>query len=187
MDPVTDDLNWNMFSSDLADGIVVSILDSFSLQLPRLDFSLVQSVLQQIDSNSPQPEIQVQQTTVKKEYFQDIASLPQTWWQCASDETHPNKAGSTPNAKQLDYFLPLCTQEEPNETGHLTSKTTISSSGFHTIGKTILEEELCSAVPVSSTDISDMCESVKSVVTGSSGDGKVECDNLKEHILVTKT
>lgn len=170
MDPVTDDLNWNMFSSDLADGIAVSILDSFSLQLPQLDFTLVQSVLQQIESNSPQPEVHVQQATVKKEYFQEIASLPQTQWQGGSYETHSDKAGSTPNAQQLDCSLPLHTQKEPEETGHQTSKASRSSSGFHTIGKTLLEEELCSAVP----DSSDICESVKSVVTGSSSDGKVE-------------
>ena len=172
LDPVTDDLNWNMFSSDLADGIVVSILDSFSLQLPRLDFTLVQSVLQQIDSNAPQPEVHVQQTTAKKGYFQDIVSLPQTQWQGASNETLSNKAGSTPNAKQLDCSLPLHTQKEPDETGHQPSKTR-SSSGFRTIGKTILEKELCSAVPVSSTDTSDLRESVKSVVTGSPSNGKV--------------
>ena len=154
-----------MFSSDLADGIVVSILDSFSLQLPQLDFTLVQSVLQQIDSNSPQPEVHVPQTTAKKGYFQDIVSLPQT---------HSNTAGSAPNAKQFDCFLPLRTQTEPEETAHQISKTSRSSSGFQTIGKTILEEELCSAVPVLSTDSSDICESVKSVVTGSTSVGKVE-------------
>ena len=161
VDPVTDDLNWNMFSSDLADGIVVSILDSFSLQLPQLDFTLVQSVIQQIDSNSPQPEVHVQQTTAKKGYFQDIVSLPQTHSYC-------NKAGSAPNVKQLDCSLPLQTQTEPEETEHRISKANMSSLGFHTIGKTILEEKLSSAVPVSSTDSSDIHESVKSVVTRSS-------------------
>ena len=163
MDPVTNDLNWNMFSSDLADGIVVSILDSFSLQLPQLDFSLVQSVLEQLDSNSPQPEVQVQQGTAKNDYFQDILSLPKTEWQGASDKIPTGKAGSTANAKQ----------KERNETVHLTSKTSRSSSGFHTIGKTILEEELCSAVPVSSAENSDVFESVKSV-TDSSSDDEVE-------------
>ena len=165
VDPVIDDLNWNMFSSDLADGIVVSILDSFRLQLPQLDFTLVQSVLQQIDSNSPQPEVHIQQPTEKKGYFQDIVSLPQT---------HSNKAGSAPNAKHLDCTLPLHTQTEQEETGHRISKTSRSSSGFHTIGKTILEEDLCSAVPVLSTDSSDICESIKSVVTSSTSDEKVE-------------
>lgn len=165
VDPVTDDLNWNMFSSDLADGIVVSILDSFSSQLPQLDFTLVQSVLQQIDWNSPQPEVHIQQTTARKGYFHDIASLPQT---------HSNKAGYAPDAKQLDCSLPLHSQMEPEETGHRTSKTSRSSSGFYTIGKTILEEELCSAVPILSTDSTDICESVKSVVIGSTSDGKVE-------------
>lgn len=165
VDPVTDDLNWNMFSSDLADGIVVSILDSFSLQLPQLDFTLVQSVLQPIDCNSPQPVVHVQQTAAKKGYFQDIVSLP---------ETHSYKAGSVPNVKQLKCSLPLHTQIEPEETGHRMSKTNRSFSGFHTIGKTILEEELCSAVPVLGTDSSDIHESVKSVVTGSTSDGKVE-------------
>ena len=164
VDPVTDDLNWNMFSSDLADGIVVSILDSFRLQLPQLEFTLVQSVLQQIDSNSPQ-SVHVQQTTEKKGYFQDIVSLSQI---------HSNTAGSAPNAKQLDCSLPLHAQMEQEGTGHRISKTRRSSSGFHTIGKTILEEELCSAVPVLSTDSSDICESVKSVVTRSNSDGKVE-------------
>lgn len=158
MDPVTNDLNWNMFSSDLADGIVVSILDSFSLQLPQLDFSLVQSVLEQIDSNSPQPEVQVQQSTAKKDYFQDIVSLPKTEWQGASDKIPTNKAGSTPNGKQLDCSLLFYAQKEPNETVHLTSKTSRSSLGFHTIGKTILEQELCSAVSVSSAENSDMFE-----------------------------
>ena len=162
-----------MFSSDLADGIVVSILDSFSLQLPRLDFTLVQSVLQQIDGILPQPEVHDQQTTEKKGYFQDIVSLPQTQWQGASNETHSNKAGSTPNATQLDCSLPLHTQKEPEEPEHRTSRTSRSSSGFHTIGKTILEEEHCSAVPVSSTDTSDIHESVQSVVTGYPSDGKV--------------
>lgn len=165
VDPVTDDLNWNMFSSDLADGIVVSILDSFSLQLPQLDFTLVQSVLQPIDCNSPQLVVHVQQTAAKKGYFQDIVSLP---------ETHSYKAGSVPNVKQLKCSLPLHTQIEPEETGHRMSKTNRSFSGFHTIGKTILEEELCSAVPVLGTDSSDIHESVKSVVTGSTSDGKVE-------------
>jgi len=182
VDPVTDDLNWNMFSSDLADGIVVSILDSFSLQLPQLDFTLVQSVLQQIDSNSPQPEVQLQQTTTKKEYFQDIVSLPQSQWQCCSDGTHSNQPGSTSNAKPLDCSLPLDTHKEPNESGRHTSKTRRSSSGFHTIGKTILEEELCSAVPVSTADTSDKCESVKSV-TGSFSVVKMTFDNHTEPIL----
>lgn len=162
-----------MFSSDLADGIVVSILDSFSLQLPRLDFTLVQSVLQKIENNSPQPEVQVQQSTAKKEFFQDIVSLPQTQWQGASDETPSNKAGSTANAKQVECSLPLHIKKEPNKTESLTSKTSRSSSGLHTIGKTFLEEELCSAMPVPSTDNSDICESVKSV-TGSPSDGKIE-------------
>lgn len=117
------------------------------------------------DSNSPQPEVHIQQPTEKKGYFQDIVSLPQT---------HSNKAGSAPNAKHLDCTLPLHTQTEQEETGHRISKTSRSSSGFHTIGKTILEEELCSAVPVLSTDSSDICESVKSVVTRSNSDGKVE-------------
>lgn len=173
MDPVTNDLNWNMFSSDLADGIVVSILDSFSLQLPQLDFSLVQSVLEQLDSNSPQPEVQVQQGTAKNDYFQDILSLPKTEWQGASDKIPTGKAGSTANAKQLDCSSLFYAQKERNETVHLTSKTSRSSSGFHTIGKTILEEELCSAVPVSSAENLGVFESVKSV-TDSSSDDEVE-------------
>ena len=161
MDPVTDDLNWSMFSSELADGIVVSILDSFSLQLPQLDLTVVQSVLQQIDSNSPQPEVHVQQTAEKKDYFQDIVRLPQTQWEtCGSDGTHGNQAGSTANAKPLDCSLPLHTQKESEETGYRTSKTRRSSSSFHSIGKTILEEELSSAVPVSRTDSSDIRETV---------------------------
>ena len=150
-----------MFSSDLADGIVVSILDSFSLQLPQLDFSLVQSVLEQLDSNSPQPEVQVQQSTAKNDYFQDIVSLPKTEWQGASDKI------------PLDRSLLFNSQKERNETVHLTSNTSRSSSGFHTIGKTILEEELCSAVSVSSTENTDVFESAKSV-TDSSSDDEVE-------------
>ena len=50
-DPVTDDVDWDMFSADLADGIVVSILDSFVLELPVLDFSMVQSVFEALDKN----------------------------------------------------------------------------------------------------------------------------------------
>ena len=162
-----------MFSSDLADGIVVSILDSFSLQLPRLDLTLVQSVLQQIENNSPQHEVQVQQSTAKKEYFQDIASLPQTQWHGVNDETHCKIEGSAANAKQLECSLPLHTEKEPSKTESLTSKTSRSSSGLHTIGKTFLEEELCSVEAVSSTDNSGICESVKSV-KGYSTDRKME-------------
>ena len=176
-----------MFSSDLADGIVVSILDSFSLQLPQLDLTVVQSVLQQIDSNSPQPEVHFQQTTEKKDYFKDIVSLPQTQWEtCGSDRTHGNQAGSTPNAKPLHCSLPLHTQNQPQETGYRTSKTRRSSSGFHSIGKTILEEELSSAIPVLRTDSSDIRETVKSV-TGSSSVGKMAHDSHTEHILAIKT
>ena len=92
MDPVTDDLNWGMFSGDLADGIVVSILDSFVLELPVLDFATVQSALEELDKSSPQPkdrlrvqqsspqpkdELQVQSSVQKDEYFQDIVSSTQ--------------------------------------------------------------------------------------------------------------
>ena len=93
MDPVTDDLNWSMFSGDLADGIVVSILDSFALELPVLDFATVQSTLEGLDNRSPQPkdqskvqqsshqakdELQVQRILEKQEYFQDIVNLNQS-------------------------------------------------------------------------------------------------------------
>ena len=71
MDPVTDDLNWNTFSVDLADGIVVSILDSFALELPVLDFTMVQSVFEELDRNLPPPTAdQIQQIMEK-----DIISL----------------------------------------------------------------------------------------------------------------
>ena len=66
MDPVTDDLDWDMFGADLADGIVVSILDSFVLELPVLDFSMVQSVFEELDKNLPPHEERGQQITGKE-------------------------------------------------------------------------------------------------------------------------
>ena len=156
VDPVTDDLNWNMFSSDLADGIVVSILDSFVLELPPLDFTLVQSVFTEIDKMSPQPEAQVQPSTAKKEYFQDIVSLPQTPWLINSDETLSNKAGhsheSAIHSKKLEYFSLLHAEDGTNKSESLTAKTESPSSGLNTIGKTFPEGKFCSAVPISSPD-----------------------------------
>ena len=73
MDPVTDDLDWDMFSADLAVGIVVSILDSFVLELPVLDFSMVQSVFQELDKHLLSHEDRGQQTTRKK-------SISKTFW-----------------------------------------------------------------------------------------------------------
>ena len=75
MDPVTDDLNWNMYSADLADGIVVSILDSFELELPVLDSTMVQSVLEELDKSSPKPKDGVKQSTEK--YSKDILRVDQ--------------------------------------------------------------------------------------------------------------
>lgn len=71
VDPVTDDLNWNKFSSDLADGIVVSILDSFVLDLPVLHFSTVQSVFDSLEKCAAQTEDQLisKPSAEKEEYF----------------------------------------------------------------------------------------------------------------------
>ena len=91
MDPVTDDLDWDMFSADLADGIVVSILDSFVLELPVLDFSMVQSVFEELDKNLPPQEDRGQQTTGKEKYFQDILVLAQTENQEFSDKISPQR------------------------------------------------------------------------------------------------
>ena len=86
MDPVTDDLDWDLFSADLADGIVVSILDSFVLELPILDFSMVQSVFEELDKTLPPPEDQVQQIIGKEEYFQDILISAQTQTEESADK-----------------------------------------------------------------------------------------------------
>lgn len=86
MDPVTDDLDWEMFSADLADGILVSILDSFVLELPVLDFSMVQSVFEELDKNLPPHEDRRQQTTGKEDYFKDIFFAAQTQTQESSDK-----------------------------------------------------------------------------------------------------
>lgn len=159
-----------MFSTDLADGIAVSILDSFILELPLLDFTLVQSVLQDIDKNLPQP--QVQQSTEKNEYFQDIAILPQTECQCNNDETHSDEAvhsdDSTVNVKELEHSSSLDTQDD-------TAKTDSSPSGLHTIGKTFPDEDFCSAEPVSSTD-----ESKSSNISESETQAK--CSSIDEQI-----
>lgn len=79
VDPVTDDLNWNKFSSDLADGIVVSILDSFVLDLPVLHFSTVQSVFDSLEKRAPQTDDQLisKPSTEKEEYFKDITIFTQ--------------------------------------------------------------------------------------------------------------
>ena len=79
VDPVTDDLNWNKFSSDLADGIVVSILDSFVLDLPVLHFSTVQSVFDSLEKSAPQTDDQLisKPSAEKEEYFKDILIFPQ--------------------------------------------------------------------------------------------------------------
>lgn len=181
VDPVTDDLNWNMFSSELADGIVVSILDSFTLELPLLDFTLVQSVLQEIDKNSLQPEAQVQPSTVKKEYFQDIVSLSQTQWLWSNDERLSNRAGcsheSTINAKKLGDYSPSYAKDETNKTESFAAKTISSSSGFHTIGKTFREEEFCSIVSVSSPDKANTSENETAIKCNSTDEKMKQLDN----------
>ena len=91
MDPVTDDLDWDMFSADLADGIVVSILDSFVLELPVLDFSMVQSVFEELDKILPPHEERGQQTTGKEEYFKDILFPAQTQTQESSNKISPQR------------------------------------------------------------------------------------------------
>ena len=91
MDPVTDDVDWDMFSVDLADGIIVSILDSFVLELPVLDFSMVQSVFGELDKILPPHEDQVHQTTGKEEYFKYILFTAQTQTQEFSDKISPQQ------------------------------------------------------------------------------------------------
>ena len=80
-----------MFSADLADGIAVSILDSFILELPVLDFSMVQSVFGELDKNLPPHEDRVQQTTGKERYFQDIRVSAQLENQESSDKISPQR------------------------------------------------------------------------------------------------
>ena len=89
MDPVTDDLDWDMFGADFADGIVVSILDSFVLELPVLDFLMVQSVFEELEKILPPHEDQVQQTTGKEKYFKDILFAAKTQTQESSDKISP--------------------------------------------------------------------------------------------------
>ena len=91
MDPVTDDLDWEMFGADLADGIVVSILDSFVLELLVLDFSMVQSVFEELDKHLPPHEERGQQITGKEEYFKDILFAAQTQTQESSDKISPQR------------------------------------------------------------------------------------------------
>ena len=80
-----------MFSADLADGIAVSILDSFVLELPVLDFSMVQSVFEELDKNLPPREDREQQTTGKERYLQDILVSAQTENQESSDKISPQR------------------------------------------------------------------------------------------------
>ena len=173
VDPVTDDLNWNIFSSDLADGIVVSILDSFACELPVLDITLVQSVLLDIDKNSTQPEAQDQECVSKKEYFNDIVSLP--IWQYNNDETNskePERSNeATVNAKQIGHFTSL---SEPNAITNVTEKARSSSPGLHTIGKTFQEDDVCFDVTVASPDKSNTSENVITPTNYSSTDGQME-------------
>ena len=68
-----EDLDWNQFSPHLADGIVVSILDSFGTELPALDQAEVQGVLEEIERESPQPTVHGKQMSGKEEYFKEIA------------------------------------------------------------------------------------------------------------------
>ena len=91
MDPVTDDVDWDMFSADVADRIVVSILDSFVLELPVLDFSMVQLVFGELDKILPPHEDQVHQTTGKEEYFKYILFAAQTQTQEFSDKISPHR------------------------------------------------------------------------------------------------
>ena len=101
MDPVTDDLGWEMFGGDLADGIVVSILDSFVLELPVLDFSMVQSVFEELDKILPPHEDQVQQTTgLKEKYFKDILFAAQTQTQESSDKISPQRKDQVEQSRE---------------------------------------------------------------------------------------
>ena len=104
MDPVTDDVDWDMFSADLADGIVVSILDSFVLELPVLDFSMVQSVFEEQDKKLPPHEDRVQQTTGKEEYFFDILVSAQTQTQESLDKISPQRKGQVEQSAEKGKF-----------------------------------------------------------------------------------
>lgn len=100
VDPVTDDLNWNKFSSDLADGIVVSILDSFVLDLPVLHFSTVQSVFDSLEESACQTEDQLisKPSAEKEEYFKDILILTQPRVEQTQDKN--SESGKTTAERQ---------------------------------------------------------------------------------------
>lgn len=100
VDPVTDDLNWNKFSSDLADGIVVSILDSFVLDLPVLHFSTVQSVFDSLEKRAYQTEDQLisKPSAEKEEYFKDIMIFTQPRVEQTQDKN--SESGKTTAKRQ---------------------------------------------------------------------------------------
>ena len=100
VDPVTDDLNWNKFSSDLADGIVVSILDSFVLDLPVLHFSTVQSVFDSLEESACQTEDQLisKPSAENEQYFKDILILTQPRVEQTQDKN--SESGKTTATRQ---------------------------------------------------------------------------------------
>lgn len=102
VDPVTDDLNWNKFSSDLADGIVVSILDSFVLDLPVIHFSTVQSVFDSLEKSASQTDDQLisKPSAEKEEYFKDILIFTQPKVEQTQDKN--SESGKTTTTRQRD-------------------------------------------------------------------------------------
>lgn len=160
LDPVTEDLNWNIFSSDLADGIVVSILDSFISELPVLDITMVQSVLQEIDKHLSQDEAQSQNSSVKKlDYFSDIESLPCTKQTCSDEISSEEARGSGETTGNSDKLENCTTLSEAHGFSNICGEEGNSSQGFHTIGKTFQEEEdSCSDVTIVNPDTSNTNE-----------------------------
>lgn len=159
LDPVTEDLNWNIFSSDLADGIVVSILDSFISELPVLDITMVQSVLQEIDKHLSQDEAQSQNSSVKKlDYFSDIESLPCTQQTCSDEISSAEARGSGETTGNSDKLENCTTLSEAHGFSNICGEEG-NSQGFHTIGKTFQEEEdSCSDVIIVNPDTSNTNE-----------------------------
>lgn len=160
LDPVTEDLNWNIFSSDLADGIVVSILDSFISELPVLDITMVQSVLQEIDKHLSQDEAQSKNSSVKKlDYFSDIESLPCTQQTCSDEISSREAGGSGETTGNSDKLENCTTLSEAHSFSNICGEEGNSSQGFHTIGKTFQEEEdSCSDVTIVNPDTSNTNE-----------------------------
>lgn len=186
LDPVTDDLNWSIFSSDLADGIAVSILDSFISELPVLDITMVQSVLQDIEKHLPQDEAQKQNCSIKKlDYFSETESLPGIQQSSSNEISSKEEGGSSEKTGNSNALERCKTLSETGSFSNIFREESAGSSslGFHTIGKTFQEEDICSEVVVVNPDTSHTNET--SATDSSSTDGHLMelvayDNNLKE-------